>query len=271
MKQKKYPRTAVVTGASKGIGLAVAQMLSDEGYQVFGLSRHPVTEAGARLGISGIFCDVADPVSVQNAFCIIRRRCRRIDLVVVNAGIGISGAVEFSREDDISRQIEVNLSGAIRCAREALPLMRRQGYGRILFISSLGAVFPLPFQSFYSVSKAGMGVFCDALGLEVKPFGIETCTLLLNDVKTGFTTSRTKNTEGDDIYQGRIRASVARMERSERHGMDPARVAAAIRRLLRRRRLPPHFIVGFSNQILGLLYRLLPARTMLWIVGKIYG
>lgn len=273
MKQK----TAVVTGASKGIGLAIAHMLLAEGYRVFGLSRHPgpcvcpVPSSAARGAVVWIACDIADPASVRAAFHSIRHQSPRIDLLVNNAGIGISGAAEFAREEDIDRQIQVNLSGAIRCTRQVLPAMRRQGHGNIIFISSLGAVFPLPFQSIYSVSKAGLNAFCDALGLEVKPFGIETCTLLLNDVKTEFTASRLKNTQGDELYQGRIRASVSKMERSEQNGMSPEQIAGALRRLLRRRHLPPHYIVGFSNQLLGLANRLLPTRVMLSILGRIYG
>ena len=264
-------KTAVVTGASRGIGLAVTRMLLSQGYRVFGLSRRPGPPSPSSSGIVWVPCDVADEASVRAAFHTVFSQSPSVELLINNAGMGISGAVEFAREEDISRQIQVNLSGAIRCTRQVLPAMRRQGHGKIIFISSLGAVFPLPFQSIYSVSKAGVNAFSDALGLEVKPFGIETCTLLLNDVKTDFTASRLKNAEGDAIYQGRIQASVSRMERSEQKGMSPDRIALALEQLLSRRHLPPHYIVGGSNQLLGLLNRLLPTRSMLWILGKIYG
>lgn len=260
-------KTAVVTGASRGIGLAIARMLAAEGFQVYGLARHGADEGK----ISFIPCDVTEVSSVQDAFDAILHRAGTIDLLVVNAGMGVSGAAEFTEEEEIDRQLAVNLTGAIRCARQAVPSMREKGRGRIVFVSSLGAIFPLPFQSFYSVSKAGINAFCDALGLELRPFGIETCTLLLNDVKTDFTASRIKSIQGDDIYNGRISASVTKMEISEQHGMEPAQVAAALKRLLGRRHLPPHYIVGFSNQILGLLYRLLPTSLMLKILGMIYG
>ena len=260
-------KTAVVTGASRGIGLAIARMLAAEGFQVYGLARHGADESG----ISFIPCDVTEISSVQAAFDTILGRAGAIDLLVVNAGMGVSGAAEFTEEEAIDRQLAVNLTGAIRCARQVIPSMREKGRGRIVFISSLGAIFPLPFQSFYSVSKAGVNAFCDALGLELRPFGIETCALLLNDVKTDFTASRAKNIQGDSLYGGRISASVTKMEISEQHGMEPGQVAASLKRLLGRRRLPPHYIVGFSNQVLGLLYRLLPTSWMLKILGRIYG
>lgn len=260
-------KVAIVTGASRGIGLAITKALSQAGWRVCGLSRR----AGPLEKADWYCCDVTDQQSVQTAFAQIFDRYQRIDLLVNNAGMGISGAAEFTSEADIQRQLEVNLMGAIRCTQQVLPLMRQQGGGRIIFTSSLAALFPLPFQSFYSVSKAGLDAFCDALRLEVRPFGIETCAILLNDVKTEFTDARRKTPDGDDLYDGRIAASVEKMERSERSGMAPEQVAAAVLRLLRRKRLPPHKIVGAGNEALGLLYRLLPANAMLWLLGKIYG
>ena len=260
-------KVAVVTGASRGIGLALARALAAAGYEVCGLSRR----AGEDPEILWIPCDVADGASVEAAFAAVLARYGRINLLVNNAGMGVSGAAEFTPEAEIRRQLDVNLLGAIACTRQAIAPMRENGGGRILFTSSLGAIFPLPFQSFYSASKAGLNSFSDALGIELQPFGIETCVLLLNDVKTEFTDSRRKTAEGDELYGGRIAASVGKMERSERSGMEPEQVAEAAVRLLRRRRLPPHKIVGAGNELLGLLYRLLPAGWMLSLLKKIYG
>ena len=258
---------AVVTGASRGIGLAIAKMLLEKGYAVCGLCRRP----GPLPQVRWISCDVTDAGAVERAFSEIYRQYGFIDLLVNNAGMGISGAIEFAPEAEIRRQLEVNLFGAIRCTQQVLGPMREQKRGRILFTSSLAAIFPLPFQSFYSVSKAGLDSFSDALGIELKPFGVQCCAILLNDVKTEFTDSRRKTVVGDDLYGGRISQSVGKMEASERSGMAPEQVAAAVGKLLARRRLPPHKIVGGGNEVLGLLYRLLPARALLWLLGKLYG
>lgn len=258
---------AVVTGASKGIGLEIAKGLLADGYRVFGLARSKAEVSE----IEWISCDVTDSQSVTNAFRQVIERAGKLDLLVVNAGMGISGAAEFTGEKDCRRQFEVNVFGAVACAKEAAHRMREQGRGRIIFISSLAAIFPIPFQSYYAASKAGVNVFSDALGIEMKPFGVETCTVMLNDVKTEFTENRIKTAEGDDVYQGRISASVAKMEQSEQHGMSPVKVADTVQALIRRRKLPAHKIVGFSNELLGILYRVLPADAMLWILTKIYG
>lgn len=260
-------KIAVVTGASKGIGLEIAKMLLGRDYTVYGLARRP----GADDGVCWISCDVTDRQSVEKVFSRILEKEDRIDLLVCNAGIGISGAAEFAPQEDYRRQMEVNFDGAVDCVQQAAPLMRKQKSGRIVFISSLAAIFPLPFQSFYSASKAALNAFSDSLGIEMAPFGVQTCTMMLNDVKTEFTDNRRKTAVGDDIYGGRISASVEKMEKSERSGMAPSDVAKTLGKLLDRRKLPSHKIVGASNEFLGLLFRILPADVMLKLLGKIYG
>lgn len=260
-------KTAVITGASRGIGLAAAKRLIDAGWQVYGLSR---TE-GPDERVQWIPCDVSNPESVNEALDSACMQAGRLDLLVCNAGMGISGAVEFISEEDAARQIEVNLLGAVRCAGRAAGALRKQGFGKIIFVSSLAAVFPLPFQSLYSASKAGLNVFSDALGIELEPFGVQTCTVMLNDVRTDFTDSRKKSVRGDDIYGGRIRASVEKMERSEREGMAPERVAEEIFRLAEKKKLPAHRIVGVSSKLLGFLGRILPTDLTLRIIREIYG
>ncbi len=260
-------KIAVVTGASRGIGLAVARMLQEKDYVVYGLAR----SRGEAEGINWMTCDITDGRNVREVFSRITEEEKRIDLLVCNAGIGISGAAEFAPQEDYRRQMEVNFDGAVDCVQQAAPLMRKQKSGRIVFISSLAAIFPLPFQSFYSASKAALNAFSDALGIEMAPFGVQTCTMMLNDVKTDFTDNRKKTVQGDDIYGGRIASSVGKMEKSERSGMAPREVADTLGRLLDRRKLPPHKIVGASNEFLGLLFRLLPAGVMLRLLGKLYG
>ena len=258
--------TAVVTGASKGLGLALSRMLFQSGYRVFGLCRTsvPLEE------VDWIPCDVTDPASVDEAFSRILAQTEAVDLLICNAGMGISGAAEFARAEDVNRQMTVNFTGAWQCTRAVIPSMRSQGKGRILFVSSLGGLFPLPFQGFYSASKAALTSFSDSLGLEVTPFGIQTCALLLNDVKTEFTDNRLKNHMGSDLYGGRIDRAVSKMEVSERRGLSPEKIARCTDRLLRRRKLPPHAIFGFSNKLLVLLSRLLPTRCIFWLLSRIY-
>lgn len=260
-------RIAIVTGASRGIGLAIAKKLHAEGYIICGLCR----SAGTEEFIDWVPCDVSKPESVKEAFASVFERYGTVDVLVNNAGMGISGASEFASEEDIFRQMDVNFTGAVRCAQQVIPGMRAQKKGKIVFISSLAAIFPLPFQSFYSASKAALDCFSDALGIELRPFGIETSAVLLNDVKTEFTAARKKTAVGDDIYGGRIAASVGKMEASEQNGISPDEVANAVAEILAKKELPPRKIVGGSNVFLGLLTRILPTKSIMNILAKTYG
>lgn len=264
MENKKF---AVVTGASKGIGLCVSDMLSRAGYHVFGLSR----TRGANVSAEWIQCDVSSKEAVGAAYEEIFSKTDRIDVLVCNAGFGISGAAEFTDEEAFVSQLDINFNGAVRTCLPVIDSMRKNGGGKIIFISSLGAIFPLPFQSFYSAGKAALNCFSDALGIELAPFNIETCAIMLNDVKTDFTAGRKKSSAGDDIYGGRIEKSVSKMEKSEQNGESPQEIADAVGRLLKRKKLPSHKIVGASNELLGFLCKIFPTDLMLFILAKIYG
>ena len=265
--EKRYEKTAVVTGASKGIGYEICKVMLRDGYKVYGLAR----SEGSLTDVCWKPCDVTDSASVLRVFEEILKERGRIDVLVCNAGIGISGAAEFAPEHDYQMQTDVNFNGAVRCAQAAVPAMRRAGRGKIVFISSLAAVFPLPFQGFYSATKAALNAFSDSLGIELKPFGIETSAVMLNDVKTDFTENRRKTAKGDDIYGGRIEASVSKMEKSEQSGMTPQQVAETVAKILKRKHLPPYKIVGLSNEFLGLLFRILPTGILVRLLKMIYG
>ncbi len=259
-------KTAVVSGASKGIGAAVASALVENGYKVWGLCR----TKPADKKICFLSCDVTDAKRVGECFKTVFDTDGKIDILINNAGMGISGAVEFASDKDIKHQMEVNFMGAVNCVRSAVPYMRESGGGKILFTSSLAAVFPLPFQAYYSASKAAVSIFSDALRLETSPFKIKTCSLLLGDIKTAFTSNRIKNDRGDAVYSGRISKSVAVMERDEQNGMSPDSVAKIVVSLLGKKHLPSKKVVGFNYKFFYLLSKILPSSLTLRIVGLIY-
>lgn len=151
----------------------------------------------------------------------------------------------------------------------ALPALR-ESRGRILNISSAAAVFSIPFQSFYSATKAAVESLTCALRSELAPFGITVGALRLGDVKTGFTAARQKSGSGDDLYAGRIARSVAVMERDEQNGMPPAAIAAAVVRAAHKKHLPPVTTVGAKYKLLCGVNKLLPLSAVTALVAKIY-
>ena len=165
--------------------------------------------------------------------------------------------------------MEVNFFGALNSVQAVLPHMRERKAGRIIFTSSVAAILSVPYQSFYSASKAAINALALALQNEVREFGIYVSVLMPGDVSTGFTAARKKSEEGSDAY-GHIRQAVATMEKDEQGGMSPRKMAKDLYYIATRRCPAPQYIGGFQYQVLCFLDRLLPKRLVNWIVAQVY-
>lgn len=258
-------KTAVITGASDGIGLETAKKFLAEGWTVYNLSRR----ASPLEGIINISTDVTDEENVRRSFDEIGKTADGLDLLVNNAGFGISGAIEFTELSDAKRQFDVNFFGTVACCKAAIPLLRKK-HGRIINISSVAAVFAIPFQSFYSATKSAVEVFTAALKNELKSWGISVCALRLGDVKTSFTAVRKKSFDGDDVYGGMIGRSVAVMEKDEANGLPPAVIAEAIYKTAVKKKQPMISTVGMKYKALTALKNVLSADLINNIIALIY-
>ena len=259
-------KTALVTGGTSGIGLCTAKELVKAGYSVYTFSRRGIGPAG----MTHLAVDVTEESAVMEAVDEILRRENRLDLVVHCAGFGISGAVEFTDTADVQRLFDVNFFGIVRVNRAVIPHLR-QSKGRIIHVSSVAAPVAIPFQTYYSCTKAAVNDYSLALANELRPFGISVCSVMPGDIRTGFTSARKKTELGDDLYGGRIRRSVARMERDEQTGMSPEQAGKFLRRIAEKRHVKPLYAIGFSYQCICLLVKLLPAAWVNRLVCQLYG
>ncbi len=262
----RKPGVAVVTGGGSGIGRETCARLASLGWRVYELSRRD----NPAENVTHIPCDVTDPASVAAAFQRVEEREGRLDLLVNNAGGGISGAAEFTELSEAKNLFDVNFFGTLTCVQAALPLLRASEGGRIVNLSSVAAALPIPFQAFYSASKAAINALTLALANELRPFGVSVTALLPGDASTGFTDARHKDERGDELYGGRIRKSVAAMERDERGGMSAGYVARRVVSVACRRRVKPLYGVGGKYRLFLVLAKLLPARLSNRIVGALY-
>lgn len=258
-------KVVVITGASAGIGRAAAKLFKAEGAEVVCLARRTAA------GFECIPTDVTDKEAVFAAVTKIMLEHGRIDVFVNNAGMGISGAAEDTAADDAKRIFDVNFFGAFNAVKAVVPAMRSGGGGTIINVSSVAAELAIPFQSFYSATKAALSAFGGALRNEVAPFGIKVTSVLPGDVKTEFTSARKKNAANSPAYGERAERAVAAMERDEQNGMPPEAVARAIVRLASRKRPPVAVAIGGKYKFFLLLNRLLPRRLVSFILGKMYG
>jgi len=258
-------RTLVISGGSSGIGKATASLFVERGWRVFELSRH----GRSSDGITHIDCDVCDSDSVAKAVAQVLQLTDSIDVVISNAGFGISGSIEFTEIADAERQMDVNFLGAVRLTQAVLPQLRQQRSGRIIYTSSVAAILAVPYQAFYSASKAAINAFALALANEVREFGIHVSVLMPGDVSTGFTDARSKSTAGEDVYLGAGKAVTA-MERDERGGMQPMKMARIFYHIATCRSPRPQYVGGGSYRLLCFLERILPKRLVNWIEYKVY-
>lgn len=261
-------KTAVVTGASRGIGLETAKLFAQNGYRVYALSRSGTSEK--QENIIPMKCDVTDEDEIRNAFRFIFEESGRMDVLVNNAGFGISGAVEFTDKKQAQKQFEVNFFGCFLCCKAAAEYMRKNGGGRIVNISSLAAELSIPFQAFYSASKAAVNSLTLALANELRPFHITVCALMPGDVKTGFTENREKEKEISGVYGETIKKSIATMEKDEQNGMSAQSIAKAVLALAERKRVKPVSTTGAQYKLIAGLSKVLPVSAVNRIVGMLY-
>ncbi len=257
---------AVVTGAGSGIGRATALKLIERGYAVYDFSRRDRSPEG----VSHIACDISDESAVSSAVARVIESEGRIDLLVNNAGFGISGAIEFTEKADIERILSVNLLGCDNLCRHVIPHMRANGGGRVINISSVAAALPIPYQAWYSAGKAAINAYTFALINELRQFNISACAVMPGDIKTEFTSNRKKRHSGDDVYNGRIESAVSKMERDETRGMPAEKVGALVAKLAVKRRVKPAYAVGLQYKLIYALSKLLPASFTNFVVGKMY-
>lgn len=258
-------RIVIITGASAGIGNATAKYFAEKGDKVYSFARRKAE------GFDSVEVDVTNFDAVKRAVDYVVEKEGRIDVVVNNAGYGISGSIEDTPVESMKRLFDVNFFGATYVAQAVIPQMRKQKSGVIINVSSVAAPLSIPFQGFYSASKAALSSLTESLRIEVAPFNIKVTSILPGDVKTDFTAMRKKNEEDNPVYGERISRSVAQMEKDEQNGMPPIVIAKGVYSLSKKKNPPVYKVGGKKYAILVALSKILPKRLVIFILSKLYG
>ncbi len=195
---KNNPKVALVTGASSGIGQATAAALHNAGFRVFGTGRRAT--AGRPDGITMLTCDVTDGTSVTKLVDDVLAEAGRIDLLVNNAGIGLLGAAEESSIAQAQALFDVNVFGVLRMINAVLPVMRRQGKGRIVNLSSVLGFIPAPYSALYASTKHAIEGYSESLGHELRTYGIRVVLVEPAYTRTSFEENLVKPDRVLDIY-----------------------------------------------------------------------
>jgi short-subunit dehydrogenase len=246
---------AVITGASSGIGKAIAQKLAAEGFRVFGTVRSAVE---LPPGVEKVTLDVRDAASIGAAVREILSRAKRIDVLVNNAGGTLVGAIE---ETDISQAqalFDTNFFGAVRVTQAVLPAMRAQRSGRVIFIGSIAGLLPVPFMGFYSASKHALEGFSESLDHELRRMGIRSIVIEPGFMKTRIDKNATTAARRiQDYAEGNARAGAyarSAMEKAD----DPSLVAKKVADVLKAAHPRLRCTAGKGSAMMGKLRRFMP-------------
>ena len=223
----KTGQVALVTGASSGIGEAAAQALVGAGFTVYGTSRR-ATAGETRDGVAFVPLDVTDDDSVAGAVLEVLARSGRIDVLVNNAGVGIAGAAEESSIEQARALFETNLFGTIRATRAALPHMREQGGGRVINVSSVVGLIPVPYMALYASSKHALEGYSESLDHEVREHGIRVLLVEPGFTRTAFDANLAAADEPLPLYARRRTIVEAGLAEAVKVGDEPSVVGRAV-------------------------------------------
>ena len=260
-------KVVVITGASSGIGFEVAKYLCKKGYHVYGISRTKVHDKY----IKSIQADVTNYEDLLKAYHEIFELEGHIDCLINNAGMGISGSIEHTEIKDAKYLMDVNFMGTFLSTKAMIPYLKKNRLAKIINVSSVASKLAIPFQAFYSSSKAAVNAFSESLNIELAPFKIQVCSVMPGDIKTGFTKNRRKNPNEGKDYLKRVEKSIGVMEKDEQNGMEPEYAAKVIYKLMKRKKMPLYKTIGVKYKVFIFLQKLIPAKFVNRIVGKLYG
>jgi short-subunit dehydrogenase len=249
-------RTALVTGASSGIGKATAVLLAERGYRVLGTSRKP--DVPEMNGVEMVALDLADDDSVEA----LAGRLGTVDILVNNAGESQSGPFEELPMEALRRLFQVNVLGPVRLAQLALPGMRERGYGRVVMVGSMLASFPLAYRSSYVATKAALKGFANGARHEYSPFGVWLTTVEPGSINTGISERRTKYLSPGSPHGLDCETMLAALDRNEKAGITAERVAATIIKAIEAPKPRQRYAVGSNAPLVFALRRAVPAAVV---------
>ncbi len=260
---------ALVTGASSGVGEALAPLLAQRGYKVYGMSRREVDLPG----VVALPADVADSAALEAAVARIITETGRLDVVMHCAGIGGAGPVEQMPTEQAKKIIDTNFWGSWNICQATLPHLRKSERGRLLLVGSIAGFMGIPFRSAYCASKAALKAMTDSLRMEVQGTDLQVAYIAPGDIATNSIATQYRQPVFDlaPIYQARYKKADDGMADNVDHGMTALYVAETMYRIMEKEELKPFYVIGaFVQRASVKVSRWLPGRLWEKVLGKYY-
>jgi short-subunit dehydrogenase len=265
-------RKVFLTGASSGIGLAIAELLVARGHEVWGTSRN-LERIPKMPWLHPMRLDLGDPRSVEEAFNVAVAEAGQFDVLINNAGSGHFGPAENLSEKEIANQFQILVFGHVQLMRLALRMMQVRGEGLIINITSLAGRLPVPFMAAYNAAKAAMASFTMSIQLELPDSRVRIVDLQPGDICTDFNYAVTKSEQRGSQYEAKVDKTWSAVERNMKNAPKPDLVARHVCELIDQTNPPPRVTVGeaFQTKIAPLIFRFLPQRVRILGLKRYYG
>lgn len=250
-------KVVLITGGSSGIGKSIGEFLTDKAFKVYGTSRNPERYANSKFPI--IALDVNNPESITTAISEILKTESSIDVVINNAGVGITGPIEEIPNDQIQLNFDTNVFGPINVIKAVLPQMRKQNKGLIINITSIAGYMGLPYRGVYSASKGALELLTEAFRMELKDFNIKMTTIAPGDFATNIAAGRFHAEVNPNSPYIKYKSVLNDIDEHVDSSGDPIEVAKKVYAVINTKNPKVHYKVGaFMQKFSIVLKRILP-------------
>lgn len=251
-------KTILITGGSSGIGKSIGEYLTQKGFDVYGTSRFPDKYSNSVFPILEL--DVTQPDSIRDCVKSLLAKTNKIDILINNAGVGITGPMEEIPMEEMKNNFETNFFGPVGMINAVLPSMRTQKSGLIINITSIAGYMGLPFRGVYSASKGALELITEAYRMELKPFGVKMTNVAPGDFSTNIASGRYNAPLKDDSpYNSTYGATLDLLNDHVDEGEDPLILAKVVYRIIHTKSPKIHYKVGvFLQKFSIVLKRILP-------------
>lgn len=268
----KIVKKIFLTGASSGIGKAIAKAATEKGHEVWGTSRD-ISRIPSLRRLHCVQLDLSNPDSIDGAFNTALAEAGNFDVLINNAGSGHFGPAENLSEKEIASQFQILVFGHMQLMRLALRMMQARGEGLIINVTSLASRLPVPFMAAYNAAKAAMASFTMTIQLELPDSRVHIVDLQPGDICTDFNDAVIKSKLPDQRYEAKVAKTWNKVERNMKNAPRPDLVARRVCELIDQTSPPPRMAMGdtFQTKIAPLIFRFLPQRVRIWGLKKYYG